>query len=79
MAMCKHEEKHCPRCNILFECKAGDIAHCQCSSIHLSEAEAAFIATKFTDCLCAACMMAMKSEYSILQSQLQLKVFLQGR
>ena len=77
--MCKHEEKKCPRCGKGFECKAGDIAHCQCSSIQLNEAETKFIADTFTDCLCAACMKAMKSEYSILQRQLQLKVFMQGR
>ncbi len=77
--MCKHEQKICPRCGAGFGCKAGDIAHCQCNSIQLNEAEAKFIAEKYTDCLCANCMKAMKSEYSILQSQLQLKVFLQGR
>lgn len=77
--MCKHEQKNCPRCSISFECKAGDIAHCQCSSIQLSEAETKFIADKYTDCLCAICMKAMKSEYSVLQSKLQLNFFLQGR
>ena len=77
--MCKHELKSCPRCHAAFECKTGDIAHCQCSNIQLSEAEAKFIAATYTDCLCAACMKAMKSEYSILQNRLQLKVFLQGR
>ena len=77
--MCKHEQKNCPRCGAGFECKTGDIAHCQCSSIQLSETETKFIANQFTDCLCAACMKAMKSEYSILQRQLQLKIFMQGR
>ena len=77
--MCKHEEKICPRCGAGFECKAGDISHCQCSSIQLSEAETKFIADKFPDCLCAVCMKAIKSEYSILKRQLQLKVFMQGR
>jgi hypothetical protein len=77
--MCKHEEKKCLRCGIGFECKTGDIAHCQCSSIQLSEAESKFIAGKFNDCLCAGCMKAMKSEYSILQQQQQLKFFTQGR
>ncbi|HOZ80400.1 MAG TPA: cysteine-rich CWC family protein [Ferruginibacter sp.] len=77
--MCKHEQKNCPRCGEGFECKVGDIAHCQCSSIHLSEAETKYISDKYTDCLCAACMIASKSEYSVLQSKLQLKIFLQGR
>jgi Cysteine-rich CWC len=77
--MCKHEEKKCPRCGAGFECKTGDISHCQCNSIQLSEAESKFIASQFADCLCAACMKTMKSEYSILQQQQQLKIFTQGR
>ena len=77
--MCKHEEINCPRCGGNFECKTGDISHCQCYAVKLNDAETKFIAEKFTDCLCAAYMKAMKSEYSILQRELQLKVFLKGR
>lgn len=66
--MCKHEEKTCPRCNITFECKVGDIAHCQCSSIHLTEAEARFIADKFNDCICAGCMSAIKEELGTVKT-----------
>lgn len=77
--MCKHEQKNCPRCHTAFECKAGDIAHCQCNAVQLSEAESKFIADKYDDCLCASCMITMKTEYSVLQNKLQLKVFLQGR
>ncbi len=77
--MYKHEEKSCPRCKVVFECKTGDIAHCQCSSVQLNEEESKYIASQFADCLCAACMKTMKSEYNILQRQLQLKVFMQGR
>lgn len=68
--MCKHEEKYCPCCNAKFECKVGDIAHCQCNDVQLNEEQIKFIAEKFTDCLCAACMKAMKSEYNILQTKL---------
>ena len=68
--MCKHEEKNCPRCSNPFECKVGDIAHCQCNSIKLNEGESKFIAEKFIDCLCAACMKVMKSEYNILQREM---------
>lgn len=77
--MCKHEEKYCPRCGNSFECKVGDITHCQCYGIALTDKENDFISNKFTDCLCAGCMKAMKSEYNILQRELQLKVFSQGR
>ena len=68
--MCKHEEKNCPRCENPFECKVGDISHCQCNSIKLNEGESKFIAEKFIDCLCAACMKVMKSEYNILQREM---------
>jgi hypothetical protein len=77
--MCKHEEKHCPRCGTGFECKTGNISQCQCYAVKLNDAETKFISQRFTDCLCATCMKAIKSEYSILQRELQLKVFLNGR
>ena len=37
--MCKHEEKPCPRCRQTFECKPGDVVHCQCYGIMLSTEE----------------------------------------
>ena len=77
--MCKHEEKNCPRCNSSFECKVGDIANCQCNTIKLSDKERDYIAAQFSDCLCAACMAAMKTAYHQLQQQLQLNIFLKGR
>ena len=77
--MCEHEEKDCPRCREKFECKTGDITHCQCYAVKLNEAETKFITAKFSDCLCATCMMAMKSEYSILQRELQVYIFFKDR
>ena len=77
--MCKHEEKTCPRCKISFECKVGDIPHCQCYVVKLSDEERDFISKRFTDCLCADCMGALKSEYKILQKKLQLKIFFTGK
>ncbi len=77
--MCVHEAKHCPRCNKSFECKVGNITHCQCYAVKLSDDERDFINKRFNDCLCADCMIAMKSEYNILQRELQLKVFFTGR
>jgi Cysteine-rich CWC len=77
--MCKHEEKSCPRCKIIFECKVGDIPHCQCYAVKLLDDERDFINKRFNDCLCAGCMKAMQSEYNILQRELQLKVFFTGR
>ena len=77
--MCKHEEKNCPRCNSSFECKVGDIPNCQCYAVKLSDKERDFIAAKFTDCLCAGCMEAMKIDYHQIRQELQLNIFFKGR
>ena len=57
--MCKHEEKKCPRCNVSFECKPGNIGQCQCYGIALSSEEKVFIAETYSDCLCAQCLHAL--------------------
>lgn len=77
--MCKHEEKNCAHCKTIFECKVGDISHCQCYDVKLSGDEMDFIARRYTDCLCAPCMQAMKREFHLLQRELQLKIFFTGR
>jgi hypothetical protein len=61
--MCKHEEKHCPRCSIAFECKAGTIMQCLCSGIQLSLEERVYVESKFEDCLCINCLAALQKEY----------------
>ena len=61
--MCKHEDKHCPRCSIAFECKAGSIILCQCSAIQLSLEERVYVESKFEDCLCINCLYALQKEY----------------
>jgi hypothetical protein len=48
--MYKHEEKKCPRCEKIFECKVGDILKCQCYGIELSVEEEAFIKSNYNDC-----------------------------
>ena len=58
-----HETKTCARCNTTFECKAGDIAHCQCNGIQLSIEEMAFIEDRYKDCLCINCLHQLKSRY----------------
>ena len=47
--MPQHEIKTCPRCNQAFECKAGDIYHCQCREISLSDGEMAFLEGRYDD------------------------------
>jgi Cysteine-rich CWC len=61
--MCKHEEKLCPRCSIAFECKAGTIMQCQCSTIQLTVEESAFIQAKYEDCLCINCLFELQKKY----------------
>jgi hypothetical protein len=58
--MYKHEEKYCPRCRSSFECKPGDITHCQCYGIELSTTEKAFIEERYNDCLCRKCLLELR-------------------
>jgi hypothetical protein len=61
--MCKHEEKSCPRCQQRFECKPGDVVHCQCYGIMLTTEERAFIEDRYNDCLCRNCLLDLKQRY----------------
>jgi hypothetical protein len=61
--MVKHEEKYCPRCNTVFECKVGSILICQCTTVRLNEKERDYMREKFDDCLCASCMKEVRAEY----------------
>lgn len=67
--MCKHEEKQCPRCKEAFECKAGTIMQCQCSTIQLSLEERLYVESKFEDCLCINCLHAMQREYILFKEK----------
>ena len=51
------------RCNNTFECKAGDIIHCQCRHIELSIEERSFIEGRYNDCLCRNCLLQLKDSY----------------
>ncbi len=67
--MHKHEEKTCPRCNGTFECKVGDIAHCQCSEQSFTLEEKAFIEDRYNDCLCADCLKDLKNKYVLFREK----------
>lgn len=67
--MCKHEEKRCPRCSNVFECKVGTIAQCQCTAIQLSVEETAFIQAKYDDCLCINCLHDLQKKYVHFKSK----------
>ncbi|RAJ08501.1 Cysteine-rich CWC [Chitinophaga skermanii] len=69
--MACHETKHCERCGTPFECKIGNVLHCQCSGIRFNDQEKAFIAANYVDCLCRNCLLAVKREVRY-KSKLQL-------
>lgn len=57
--------KVCPRCGGRFECNKVSISHCQCQTLTLSAEQSAYISKRYNDCLCAACLAALQSEYNI--------------
>lgn len=73
LEMASHEEKQCPRCGCIFECKVGSIFLCQCTQVKVSEEERSYFNEKYSDCLCANCMRALKTEYGNLQYKNKLK------
>jgi len=75
-----HEEKNCPRCQNLFECKVGSISICQCTTVILNEAERDDIMDKYDDCLCVNCMLEMRADYhnSILKNKILKLLSYQG-
>ncbi len=62
---CKHEEKICPRCGKSFECKVGDIAHCECYGIKFTDEANAFINRNYDDCLCRECLIELNHKYEV--------------
>lgn len=68
-----HEEKNCPRGNQLFECRVGDIAHCQCRTVQLSLEVNAFIDAKYHDYLCVNCLQILKNKYNFFKEKYFLK------
>jgi hypothetical protein len=64
-----HEQKSCPRCGKPFECKAGDIGHCQCVGIALNAQERAFIEVRYDDCLCATCLKDLQNKYTLFKEK----------
>lgn len=64
----KHEEKICPNCLRIFECKVGSIQLCQCTKVQLTKAESEYLASQYNDCLCYQCMETLAFEYRINNS-----------
>lgn len=60
----KHEQKICPLCKEIFECKVGNITECQCFNIHFEREERNWIEQKYKyDCLCVKCLVSIKEEF----------------
>ncbi|PJZ84309.1 hypothetical protein CH366_15920 [Leptospira harrisiae] len=64
----KHEEKICPHCLRIFECKVGSISLCQCNKVTLSLEEREYLATQYSDCLCYQCMETLTFEFKMNKS-----------
>ncbi|TGM57487.1 hypothetical protein EHQ91_01135 [Leptospira biflexa] len=68
----KHEEKICPNCLRIFECKVGSIQLCQCTKVNLTKAESEYLANQYHDCLCFQCMETLAFEYRVNRKLLEL-------
>ncbi|HEV7912601.1 MAG TPA: cysteine-rich CWC family protein [Albitalea sp.] len=51
----------CPRCAGLFRCGAADAAPCACSGVSLPAALLAELRSRYTGCLCLACLREVQS------------------
>ncbi|HSC54709.1 MAG TPA: cysteine-rich CWC family protein [Phnomibacter sp.] len=65
----QHDAKECPRCGQPFECKTGSITECQCFGIQLPEEVSAFVADKYADCLCRACLLQLQNKAVYFQEK----------
>jgi len=68
-----HEQKQCPRCRRLFECKSGSILLCQCQTVVLDAGQLDYIASRYEDCLCSRCLLEVRSEYNQMQHEARIK------
>jgi hypothetical protein len=62
----KHEPKVCPACQVIFECRAGNIEQCQCRTVKLELAVQQRIEDTYTDCLCVDCLRKIRKEHFIV-------------
>lgn len=64
---CKHESVACPRCSRSFECRVGSINLCQCQAVTLTSDQRQYIDSLYAGCLCADCLLALRTDYNRLQ------------
>lgn len=68
----KHEQKQCPRCHAIFECKAGTITNCQCYGIELNAKQEGLIRSKYDDCVCRNCLLELKQPLQLFKEQFEI-------
>ena len=67
--MRKPEQKNCPRCKTLFECKPGNIVQCQCYSVKLTDEQKADIEQRFDSFLCKNCLEYLSAEFNFFKEK----------
>jgi hypothetical protein len=65
----KHEQKTCPKCQSVFECRVGDPVRCQCSEVQLSDSTRDFLAKTHFDCLCKNCLASIEQKIQSLADE----------
>jgi hypothetical protein len=56
-------DKICERCGKYFDCSHNDVSNCLCASIELDAQQLEYIEQNYSDCLCHACLMEIKSGF----------------
>lgn len=64
-----HEIKDCPRCKANFECKPGNITQCRCCDVKLTAEQRAYIAERYSDCLCNECLAYLSNELNFFKER----------
>lgn len=52
----------CQRCQSTFQCKADDIANCQCASVTISKKAKQYLKTTNYGCLCKNCLVEINQQ-----------------
>ena len=77
--MVRHELKNCPRCGAEFECKSGSISLCQCQAVALNSEQAEYLARRYADCLCACCLVALRTEFNVAEHEARVEMLMARR
>ena len=67
--MSLHERKNCQRCNAVFECKAGNIAQCQCAEFVITVEIRTYLEQRYNDCVCKNCFQYLQVELNFFKPQ----------